>query len=221
MKIAFVLFPNLTQLDFTGPLQFLARMPGAETRLLARTMDPVPSDCGLSLMPTGTFAEDADAVDLLCIPGGFGVSQAIEDRELMDFVRRAGAEASWHTSVCTGAFVLGAAGLLEGKRATTHWAYHDLLSKVGAIPTPGRVVRDGQVITGGGVTAGIDFALQLVAELHGPQVAQSLTLGMEYDPQPPFAVGHPERAPVALTNKLKGVYAKRRDEFAAQLDALA
>jgi cyclohexyl-isocyanide hydratase len=221
MKIAFVLFPNLTQLDFTGPLQFLARMPGAETQLLARTMEPVPSDCGLSLMPTGTFAAADDEIDLLCIPGGFGVSGAIEDPELMDFVRRAGAKANWHTSVCTGAFVLGAAGLLQGKRATTHWAYHELLSKVGAIPTQGRVVRDGQVITGGGVTAGIDFALQLVAELEGPELAQSLQLGMEYDPQPPFDVGSPARAPAPLTEKLRGVYAKRRDEFAAQLDRLS
>ena len=219
MNIGFVLFPNLTQLDFTGPLQLLHRMPGAKTHILASTMGPVPSDCGLSLLPTGTFA-DAPEIDLLCIPGGFGVSEALDDPVLMDFVRRTCEHAIWLTSVCTGAFVLGAAGALQGKRATTHWAYHDLLAEVGAIPTKQRVVRDGNVMTGGGVTAGIDFALTLVAEIHGREVAQNIQLGMEYDPSPPFAAGSPASAPPEMLAKLESAFAGRREAFADKLRSL-
>jgi cyclohexyl-isocyanide hydratase len=159
---AFVLFPNVTQLDLTGQLQVLHRLPGATTHIVARTREPVPSDCGLSLLPTTTFAE-CPPVDLLCVPGGFGVDDALLDPELMAFVRNT--PAKYITSVCTGAFILGAAGHLRGKRATTHWAYHDLLTKVGAIPEKARVVRDGNVITGGGVTAGIDFAFVVAEEI--------------------------------------------------------
>lgn len=184
MRIAFVLFPNLTQLDLTAPLQVMHRIPGSTIYLLARTMDPVPSDCGLSLVPTGTFAQ-APLPDLLCIPGGYGVSQAIEDAELMDYVRRSGEHSKYLTSVCTGAFVLGVAGLLQGRRATTHWAYHHLLNKVGAVPTAQRVVRDGNVITGGGVTAGLDFAFSVVDELAGTEWSQRIQLALEYRPQPP------------------------------------
>ena len=162
MQIGFVLFPNVTQLDFTGPLQMLHRVPGATTHILARTLAPVPSDCGLGLVPTGTFAE-APALDMICVPGGFGVGAAIRDEETLAFVRAAGQSARYVTSVCTGAFLLGAAGLLRGRRATTHWAYHHLLPLVGAIPQQGRVVRDGDVFTGGGVTAGIDLALTVAA----------------------------------------------------------
>ena len=157
-NIGFVLFPDLTQLDFTGPLQVLHRLPGSTTHIVAKTRDPVPSDCGLSLVPTATFA-DCPQLDLLCVPGGFGVSGAIADKATVDFVRRQGARAKYVTSVCTGAFVLGVAGLLKGRRATTHWAYTGLLPMVGATYEKARVVRDGNVFTGGGVTAGIDFAL--------------------------------------------------------------
>ncbi|TPW04400.1 MAG: ThiJ/PfpI domain-containing protein, partial [Alphaproteobacteria bacterium] len=168
----FVIFPNLTQLDFTGPLQVLHRLPGAQTHIVAKTLDPVPSDCGLSLLPTTTFA-DCPPLDLICIPGGFGVDQAMADAETIDFVKRQGARAKYVTSVCTGAFILGAAGLLNGKRATTHWAYRDFLPLVGATPEKARVVRDGNTFTGGGVTAGIDFALTVAAEIAGTDVAQS------------------------------------------------
>ncbi|MEP1598145.1 MAG: DJ-1/PfpI family protein, partial [Hyphomonas sp.] len=126
MNIGFVLFPNVTQLDFTGPLQVLHRMPGAKTHIFAKTLDPVPSDCGLSLVPTGTFAQ-APPLDMILVPGGFGVVDAIGDEETMTFVREAGTAATYVTSVCTGAFILGAVGLLQGKKATTHWAYHHLL----------------------------------------------------------------------------------------------
>ena len=192
--IGFVVFPNVTQLDFTGPLQVLTRLPGATTHIVAKTRAPVPSDTPLAIPPTMTFA-DCPPLDLLCVPGGFGVDQAVEDEETVDFVRRAGARAKYVTSVCTGAFVLGAAGLLQGKRATTHWAYHHLLPRVGATPVKERVVRDGNTVTGGGVTAGIDFAFTMLKEIAGPTVAQSVQLGIEYDPAPPLDAGDPTRAP--------------------------
>jgi cyclohexyl-isocyanide hydratase len=169
----FVIFPNLTQLDFTGPLQVLHRLPGARTEIVAKTREPVPSSCGMAIVPTTTFA-DCPPLDLICIPGGFGVDQAIEDAATLAFVREQGARAQYVTSVCTGAFILGAAGLLQHKRATTHWAYHHLLPRVGAIPVQERVVRDGRTFTGGGVTAGIDFAFTVLHELAGPAVAQAL-----------------------------------------------
>jgi cyclohexyl-isocyanide hydratase len=213
MNIGFILFPNVTQLDFTGPLQVLARMPGASTHILAKTNEPVCSDSVLSLVPTATFAE-APKLDLMCVPGGFGVSQAIADEETVAFVRKAGAEAQYVTSVCTGAFVLGAAGLLKGKRATTHWAYHHLLPLVGAIPEQARVVRDGDVFTGGGVTAGIDFALTIVAAVAGDDWAKRIQLAIEYDPGPPTPFG------VARADAMAAVgpfYAKRAEEFSADL----
>jgi len=194
LNIGFVLFPNLTQLDFTGPLQVLHRIPGADVHLVAASMDPVPSDCGLSLVPTQTF-DTCPPLDVICAPGGFGVDDAINTPALMDFVRQEGARARYVTSVCTGAFILGAAGLLQGKKATTHWAYHDELARVGATPVQARVVRDGNVFTGGGVTAGIDFALTLVAEIAGDVVAQAIQLALEYDPKPPFDAGALSRAP--------------------------
>ncbi|MGE0829008.1 MAG: DJ-1/PfpI family protein [Hyphomonadaceae bacterium] len=216
MQIGFVLFPNLTQLDFTGPLQVLARLPKAKTHIIAKSREPVPSDCGLSLVPTATFAE-APALDLLCIPGGFGVDAAIEDAETLDFVRRQAAGATYVTSVCTGAFILGAAGLLRGKRATTHWAYHRYLARFGAIPVAARVVRDGNLFTGGGVTAGIDFALTLMAEIAGADVAQAVQLGLEYDPQPPFAAGAPNAAPASVRHAAETRLAKRFTDFEAVL----
>ena len=213
MNIGFILFPNVTQLDFTGPLQVLHRMPGARTHILAKTMDAVPSDCGLGLMPTGTFAT-APKLDIVCIPGGFGVSQAIADAELVGFVRECGAR--YVTSVCTGAFVLGAAGLLRGKRATTHWAYHHLLPLVGAIPEHARVVHDGEVFTGGGVTAGIDFALTLVEAVAGVDWARRIQLAIEYDPGPPtpFAAARD-----SALGAVAPFYEKRVQEFSAEVKA--
>lgn len=218
MHIGFVLFPNVTQLDFTGPLQMLHRVPGATTHFLAKTRDPVMSDCGLGLVPTGAFAE-APALDMICVPGGFGVGAAIQDAETLDFVRRAGRSARFVTSVCTGAFVLGAAGLLRDRRATTHWAYHHLLPRVGAVPEQARIVRDGNVFTGGGVTAGIDFALTVVAEIASPDVARRIQLATEYDPAPPFDAGTPDRAPTETSDALKAFYAPRLAEFEQELSA--
>jgi len=218
VKIGFILFPDVTQLDFTGPLQVLHRMPGAETHIIAKTAAPVPSDCGLSLVPNTTF-DAAPALDMLVVPGGFGVVEAIGDAETMDFIRKAGAEASWHTSICTGAFILGAAGLLQGKKATTHWAYHDLLALVGAIPTEGRCVRDGTTVTGGGVTAGIDFAFEIVKEIAGQNAAEGIQLAIEYDPAPPTGTGHPSRAGEKLLAAMDRRYAGPVEAMRAAITA--
>jgi cyclohexyl-isocyanide hydratase len=215
-NIGFVIFPDLTQLDFTGPLQVLNRMPDSRTFIVAKTRDPVPSDCGLSLVPTATFA-DCPQLDLVCVPGGFGVVKAMTDRETVDFVRRQAEGARYITSVCTGAFVLGAAGLLKGRRATTHWAYTGLLPMVGATHEKARVVWDGNVVTAGGVTSGIDFALQLVAGLAGDDVAQGIQLSIEYDPAPPFDSGHPDRAPEAVRQRLSETFARRREAYVSAL----
>jgi cyclohexyl-isocyanide hydratase len=216
----FVIFPNLTQLDFTGPLQVLHRLPGARTEIVARMREPVPSDCGLAIVPTTTFA-DCPPLDLLCIPGGFGVDQAIEDAATIAFVREQGARAQYVTSVCTGAFILGAAGLLRNTRATTHWAYHHLLPRVGAIPIQERVVRDGRTFTGGGVTAGVDFAFTVMHEIAGASVAQAVQLALEYDPQPPFQAGSPALAPAEIRGVVDQRFAPRLHQFAAILERVA
>ena len=214
--VGFVLFPELTQLDFTGPLQVLARLPGAVMHIAAKSLAPVPSDCSLGLLPTTTFAA-CPRLDLICVPGGSqGVADAIRDAETVEFVRRQAAGAQYVTSVCTGAFLLGVAGLLKGRRATTHWAYADLLALVGATHEKARVVKDGNVITAGGVTSGIDFGLSVVAELAGENVARTIQLGIEYDPAPPFDSGHPDRAPAAITDSLmSGRYATFRSAYRA------
>jgi cyclohexyl-isocyanide hydratase len=218
--IGFVVFPNLTQLDFTGPLQVLHRLPGATTHIVAKTRELVPSDCPLAIPPTATFA-DCPPLDLICVPGGFGVDQAMEDDETIAFVRREGARAKYVTSVCTGAFILGAAGLLQGKRATTHWAYHHFLPRVGAIPVKERVVRDGNTVTGGGVTAGVDFAFVVMNEIAGPVVAQTVQLGLEYDPKPLFVSGSPASAPAEIKAKVDQRYAPRLPGFEKVLDRVA
>ena len=217
-SIGFVIFPQLTQLDFTGPLQVLARLPQSAIHIVARSDAAVPSDCGLGLVPTTTFAT-CPPLDLICVPGGFGVVEAIRNRETIDFVRSQAAVAKYVTSVCTGAFVLGAAGALVGRRATTHWAYTDLLPLVGATYEKARIVRDDKVITAGGVTSGIDFGLSLAAELAGDAVAQAIQLGIEYDPAPPFNAGHPDRAPEAVKAGLSGRYQKSRSAYRAAIEA--
>jgi len=215
-NIGFVIFPNLTQLDFTGPLQVLSRLPDATTHIVAKSLDPVPSDSVLSIPPTVSFP-DCPQLDLICVPGGGGVARAMVDAETIAFVRRQAEGARYITSVCTGAFVLGMAGLLKGRRATTHWAYADLLPRVGATHEKSRVVRDGNVITAGGVTSGIDFALRLVAEIAGDEVAQSIQLGIEYDPEPPFQSGHPDRAPDTVRRRVIDAFVARRQPYEAAL----
>jgi len=220
-NVGFVIFPALTQLDFTGPLQVLARLPQSATHIIAKSEAPVPSDCGLSLVPTCTFA-NCPPLDLICIPGGAsGVVGAIADRETVAFVRRQAQSAKYVTSVCTGAFVLGVAGLLQGRRATTHWAYTDLLPLVGATYEKARIVKDGNVITAGGVTSGIDFGLSVVAEIAGETTARAIQLGIEYDPAPPFDCGHPDRAPAAVKSALIGRYEKAMSALRAGIEQAA
>ena len=209
-NVGFVIFPHLTQLDFTGPQQVLARLPRSAMHIVAKSAAPVPSDSGLSLVPTHAFAS-CPPLDLICIPGGSrGVVEAMGDRDTIEFVRRQAATATYVTSVCTGAFVLGVAGLLRGRRATTHWAYTDLLPLVGATHHKARIVKDGNVITAGGVTSGIDFGLSVAAEIAGETVAQAIQLGIEYDPDPPFRSGHPDRAPDAVKATLISRYENAR-----------
>ena len=220
-NIGFVIFPHLTQLDFTGPLQVLSRLPQSTIHIIAKSREPVPSDCGLGLMPTHTFA-DCPALDLICVPGGGeGVIAAASDRETIDFVRKQASQAKYVTSVCTGAFILGAAGLLRGRRATTHWAFTGLLPLVGATYEKARIVKDGNVITAGGVTSGIDFGLSVIAEIAGEQAARTVQLGIEYDPAPPFSSGHPDRAPAGLVDSLvAGRYGKMTSAYRAGLEQI-
>jgi cyclohexyl-isocyanide hydratase len=188
MHIVFVLFDNVTQLDFTGPVQFLSRLPGAVVHVVSKDSAAVTTDCGFSILPSAGFA-DCPQADILCVPGGHGVRDAIADTAIVDFVRQQAKGADYITSVCTGAFILGAAGLLHNKKATCHWAYTQLLPLFGATHAPARVVRDGNLITAGGVTSGIDFALELIAAISGENVARTIQLALEYDPAPPFGGG--------------------------------
>jgi cyclohexyl-isocyanide hydratase len=220
-NIGFVIFPNLTQLDFTGPLQVLSRLPQSVTHIVAKSAAPVPSDCGLGLVPTHTFAS-CPPLDLICIPGGSeGVADIINDTETIDFVRQKAGTAKYVTSVCTGAFVLGVAGLLRGRRATTHWAYTDLLPLVGATHERARVVKDDNVITGGGVTAGIDLGLSVIAEIAGETTARKVQLGLEYDPAPPFDSGDPDKAPILKSELLSARYSEFRAMYRTRIEQAA
>jgi cyclohexyl-isocyanide hydratase len=195
LEVGIIVFPEVTQLDFTGPLEVLSRI--ARCRLIWKTTEPVRTHTGFVITPDVTFAQ-VDRLDILCIPGGGGVLPLLEDEVVLQEVRRLAATARYVTSVCTGALVLGAAGLLVGKRATTHWGVLDILRLFGATPVDERVVIDGNLITGGGVTAGIDFGLTLAAELVGTAEAQAIQLVMEYNPRPPFDAGSPKTAPAEI-----------------------
>ncbi len=207
IRVAFLLFPNVTQLDLTGPAQVLSRLGNVTIDLVARDLAPVPTDAGFALMSTATFA-DAAQPDILCIPGGVGVNDAMEDDATLAWVTQAAAGAAWVTSVCTGSLLLGAAGLLRGYRATTHWASHHHLAAFGAVPVKERVVIDRNRATGGGVTAGIDFGLALTAAIRGEAHARLVQLSLEYDPSPPFDSGSPERADAATLARYQALAAK-------------
>jgi cyclohexyl-isocyanide hydratase len=211
LRSGMLLFPNLTQLDLTGPYEVLARLPGAETRLVWKTLDPVRSENGLTILPDTPFA-DCPALDLILVPGGPGINPLLEDAEVLAFVRQMAAAARWVIGICTGSLVLGAAGLLRGRRAGTHWQSRELLRAFGAEPVAERVVVDGNVVTGGGVTAGIDVALTLAAEIAGRATAEAIQLAIEYDPAPPFAAGSPERAdPAVVAQVSERAAARQRD----------
>ena len=202
LSVAFLVYPNVTQLDFTGPAQVLSRLGEVSLHYVWRDREPVPTDCGFSILPTGTFA-DVTTADILCVPGGFGCVDVMEDAGALEWVRAVGSQAQWVTSVCTGSLILGAAGLLDGYRATTHWNWHDYLPLFGAEPVRERVVFDRNRVTGGGVTAGIDFALALTAAIRGEEFAQAVQLALEYDPKPPFESGSPERAGATMTEMVR------------------
>ncbi|HEV2722900.1 MAG TPA: DJ-1/PfpI family protein [Thermoanaerobaculia bacterium] len=199
MRISMLLFDGFTQLDLTGPYEVLARMPETEIALVAKSLEPVCSDTGLRVVPTHTFA-DAPEHDVLFVPGGPGVNEAMLDDDVLAFVKR---PARYTTSVCTGALILGAAGLLQSRAATTHWNSVEFLPPLRARHADERIVVDGDRITAAGVSAGIDFALRLVAELRGPDAAKAIQLAIEYDPQPPFDAGSPKTAPKEIVDGVR------------------
>ncbi|WP_118133862.1 DJ-1/PfpI family protein [Oceanicella sp. SM1341] len=213
IRIGLLLFPDLTQLDLTGPLEVFSRMPGAEVSLLWKTLEPVRSDRGLGLLPDMRLA-DCEALDILCVPGGPGQIALMEDAEVLGALRRLAPGCRLVTSVCTGSLVLAAAGLLTGRRATCHWSSLDQLALFGAEPVAERVVRDGNRITGAGVTSGIDFALAVAAEVLGEEAAREIQLQIEYDPAPPFDSGAPRTAAPELlarvTERIAPFIARRR-----------
>jgi cyclohexyl-isocyanide hydratase len=214
LQIGMLIFPKVTQLDFTGPLQVFAGLPGATIHLIWKRIEPVPSDSVLMLTPTVSFA-DCPQLDVICVPGGMGTDDLVNDEETLDFLRKQAAGAKYITSVCTGSLVLGAAGLLQGFSAATHWSAIDYLPAFGAIPARTRVCVDRNRITGGGVTAGIDFALTLVSILTDRTTAEAIQLGLEYNPAPPFDAGSPDSAPpevLALLKERGAARATRRSE---------
>lgn len=193
IEVGFLLYPEVTQLDATGPAEVLGALPNAQLHMLWKDRAPVRAEVGFELLPTTTLA-DCPPLDVLCVPGGKGQFDLMEDEEILGFLRAQGAQARYVTSVCTGSLLLGAAGLLKGYRSACHWAFRDQLAQFGAIPVADRVVRDRNRMSGGGVTAGIDFALTLVAEIAGEALARTIALGLEYAPAPPFDSGTPETA---------------------------
>jgi len=214
LSIAFLVYPQVTQLDFTGPAQFLSRLGRTKIEYVWKSRKPVPTDAGFSILPTARFDEVRSA-DILCVPGGIACVEMMEDDQALAWVRRVGDGAQWVTSVCTGSLILAAAGLLDGYRAACHWAWRDHLALFGAEPVAERVVFDRNRVTGSGVTAGIDFALALTAAIRGEAHARVIQLALEYDPAPPFDSGSPERA----GPELLAIYERRMQALAPGRDA--
>jgi cyclohexyl-isocyanide hydratase len=210
LHFGLLLFPDVEPLDFVGPAQMVGGVPGASVHLISKSLAPVTTSKGWQVVPTVTYA-DCPGLDIVCVPGGIGVNALLEDEETIAFLCRQAATARYVTSVCTGSLVLAAAGLLDGYRATCHWMSRDLLGALGAIPTAGRVVKDRNRITGAGVTAGIDFALAILGELYGEETARMVQLSTEYDPQPPYDAGAPDKAGPALVARATEA-AKSRQE---------
>ncbi len=219
MRIAFLLYDQLTQLDMTGPAQVLSRMPGAQVDYVAKTMDPVMSDCRLALMPTLTLSEPGQ-FDLLCVPGGYGCSAVMNDEETLGWLRAQAPGLKWLTSVCTGSLILAAAGLLKGRRAACHWAWGDYLPLFDAEFVAERTVFDGNVITAGGVTSGIDFAFRVLDHLHGPDVAATIRLALEYDPES-HEGGTPASARSDIVANVRAITAQRLGHRDAEMRAAA
>jgi cyclohexyl-isocyanide hydratase len=215
LQIGIVLFPRVTQLDFTGPLQVFSSVPGAQVHLIWKRIEPVASDSVMAITPTVSFA-DCPQLDVICVPGGIGTDDMVNDEEMLTFLKKQAEGAKYITSVCTGSLVLGAAGLLKGYRATTHWSAMEGLAPFGAIPTKTRVCTDRNRVTGGGVTAGIDFALTLVSQMFDRKTAEAIQLRLEYNPAPPFNAGSPDTAPadvLAMWQERIAPHKKRRMEM--------
>jgi cyclohexyl-isocyanide hydratase len=209
LHFGLLLFPNVTQLDLTGPAEVFGMVPDSMLHLIWKTPSPVATAKGWTINPTTTF-KDCPQLDVICVPGGSGQIALMDDKETLDFLRQQAAGAKYVTSVCTGSLVLGAAGLLKGYRAACHWMSRDQLTMLGATPTGERVVKDRNRISGGGVTAGIDFGLTVVAELCGPEVAKAIQLSIEYAPHPPFNAGSPEGAGPELVARVTQMATQRQ-----------
>lgn len=215
-RIGILIFPDITQLDMTGPHEVFTKFPDTEVLLIWKALDPIVAGGGMRILPDVTY-ETCPELDLICVPGGVGMNPLLNDPETLNFIRKKAAAARYVTSVCTGSLVLAAAGLLKGKRAACHWMSREMLSEFGAIPDTSRVVIDGKFISGGGVTAGIDFGLTVAAEIFGEEVAKSIQLGIEYNPQPPFNAGSPEEAGPEIENAIRTAASGRQAE---RLDAV-
>jgi cyclohexyl-isocyanide hydratase len=211
LKLGIILFPGITPLDAVGPYEVLARAPELDVLLIAKAKGAARSELGLTLIADEDFAAAPD-LDILCVPGGTGIVEAASDAATIDFLKRQGAQARFVTSVCTGALLIGAAGLLKGYRATTHWLSLDLLPLVGAIPVNERVVKDRNRITGAGITAGLDLALALVGEVSGARQAAEIELMLQYDPVPPFKSGNTAKAEAALVQEVGAARRALQDE---------
>ncbi len=217
MQVNFLLFPALTQLDLTGPFEVLARVPGFHIDFVSPTLEPIRSDRGLAMLPTATF-DSAAPCDLLVVPGGPGTDDALTDPRWVGFTARQAAGARYILGVCTGSLLLGAAGLLRGKRAACHWQAREFLSAFGALPDASRTCVDGNIFTSGGVTSGIDMALRAVALMRDEDTARQIQLQIEYDPEPPFPGGRPETSPPAIVDRC---LAATRERHAIRAAAVA
>ncbi|MEA2331357.1 MAG: hypothetical protein QOH58_1495 [Thermoleophilaceae bacterium] len=210
MKIAIPLYDRFTALDAVGPYEVLQRLPGAEITWLAAAPGPVGTDTGQLRLVADAAFEDLPDPDVLVVPGGTGTDAVLDDERLVGWIRRAHETSQWTTSVCTGSLLLGAAGVLDGLEATCHWLDLGSLERFGARPIGRRVVQQGKVITAAGVSSGIDMGLVLAARIAGPEIAQAIQLGIEYDPQPPFDAGSTEKAPPAIVELVRSVAAARQ-----------
>ncbi|MEM9086777.1 MAG: DJ-1/PfpI family protein [Pseudomonadota bacterium] len=218
-RVVIPVFDGVTQLDFSGPAQMFAKVPDLDLCIASKDAKPVETDSGFDVVAPYTFA-DCPAADLICVPGGGGVMNAIKDPYFLSFVERQCQQAKYITSVCTGMFALGALGLVKGRKVTTHWGYTDVISDCGGIYTEGRVVVDGNLITAGGVTSGVDFSLTVISEVFGEETARLIQLAMQYNPQPPFESGHPSVATSETLAQANTLYADRAQRMRETLQSV-
>ncbi len=215
MQVAYLLYERFAALDITGPHEVLDAVPGTESVFIAQRAGPVRNETGSLAIVADRSIEEVVAPDIVVVPGGFGTRLLLDHEPLLSWLRRAHETTTWTTSVCTGALLLAAAGLLDEAPATTHWLARDKLASLGARPVPDRVVRHGKIITAAGVSAGIDMALRLVQLMHGDEAAQAIQLGIEYDPDPPFNTGSPDKAPPAIVEAVTAAFSAVEAALAA------